>query len=91
MDVIMSKLGMRGNISTRPRQITAYADVIPVMARTKQTFIDTFMKLKEEAKIYGLVVNEGTLNALNAVGGKQMEINWKQKQWNSKRFNPSNI
>jgi hypothetical protein len=62
MDVIMSKLEMRGNISTRPRQITAYAEDILVMARTKQTLIDTFMKLKEEVKRYGLVVNEGRLN-----------------------------
>jgi hypothetical protein len=38
---------------TRLRQITAYADDILVMARTKQTLIDTFMKLKEEAKRYG--------------------------------------
>jgi hypothetical protein len=29
------------------------------MARTKQTLIDTFVNLKEEAKGYGLVVNEG--------------------------------
>jgi hypothetical protein len=32
------------------------------MARTKQTLIDTFMKLKEEAKGHGLVVNEGKVN-----------------------------
>jgi hypothetical protein len=29
------------------------------MARTKQILIDTFMMLKEEAKGYGLIVNEG--------------------------------
>jgi retron-type reverse transcriptase len=35
MDVITSKLEMRGNISTRLRQTTAYSDDILVVARTK--------------------------------------------------------
>jgi hypothetical protein len=34
IDVIMSELEMRGNISKRLRQITAYANNILVMART---------------------------------------------------------
>jgi hypothetical protein len=34
-------------------------DGILVMARTKQTLINTLMKMKEEEKEYGLVVNEG--------------------------------
>jgi hypothetical protein len=55
----MSKLEMRGNISKRLRQITSYVDDILVVARTKQTVIDTFMKLKGEAKEYGLVVIVG--------------------------------
>jgi hypothetical protein len=47
-----------GNLH-RLRQITAYADDILLMARTEQTLIGTFLKLKGEAKGYGLVVNEG--------------------------------
>jgi retron-type reverse transcriptase len=52
MDVIMSKLEMRGtsSISTRLRQITAYAKDILVFARTKHSLTDKFMQLKEEAK-----------------------------------------
>jgi hypothetical protein len=34
-------------------------DDILVMARTRETMIDTFMKPKEEAKGYGLIVNKG--------------------------------
>jgi porphobilinogen deaminase len=37
MDVIMFKLEMRGNTSTRLRQITAYVDDILVMAKTKDS------------------------------------------------------
>jgi hypothetical protein len=39
---------MRGNISIRLRQITAYAEDILVMTRTEQTLIDTFLKLKKK-------------------------------------------
>jgi ABC-type sugar transport system ATPase subunit len=46
-------------VTTRLRHVTAYADHILVMARAKQTLIDTFVKLKEEAKRRWLVVNEG--------------------------------
>jgi ubiquitin len=58
MDVIIRKLEIRGNISTRLKQLSAYADDVLIMARTKQTLIDTFLKLKNEALKYGLTVNE---------------------------------
>jgi hypothetical protein len=41
MDVIMSKLEIRGNISTRLREITTYADNNLVRARTKHKLIQT--------------------------------------------------
>jgi len=47
---------LRGNISTRLRQCTAYADDILITART-QAMIDTFVKLKNESLKYGLTVN----------------------------------
>jgi hypothetical protein len=40
MDVIIKKLEIRGNISTRLKQLSAYADDVLIMARTKQTLID---------------------------------------------------
>jgi len=38
---------LRGNISTRLRQCTAFADNILITARTTQAMIDTFVKLKK--------------------------------------------
>jgi hypothetical protein len=56
--VIIRKLEIRGNISTRLKQLSAYTDDVLIMDRTKQTLIDTFLKLKNEALKYGLIVNE---------------------------------
>jgi len=42
IDTVLKKLDLRGNISTRFRQLTAYADDILITARTKQSLIDTF-------------------------------------------------
>ena len=49
---------VRGNISTRLRQCTAYADDVLITAITTQAMIDTFVKLKNESLKYGLTVNE---------------------------------
>jgi hypothetical protein len=42
MVVIISKVQARGNISTRLKQISAYADDIIIIGRTKQVTMDTF-------------------------------------------------
>jgi len=57
MDSVLKKMELRGNISTRLRQCTAYADDILITARTRQAMIDTFVKLKNESLKYGLTVN----------------------------------
>ena len=57
MDVI-SKLEARGNISTRLKQILAYAADIIIIGRTKQVMTDMFTKLKNEASKFGLSINE---------------------------------
>jgi len=57
MDSILKKMELRGNISTRLRQCTAYADDILITARATQAMIDTFVKLKNESLKYGLTVN----------------------------------
>jgi hypothetical protein len=48
---------LRGNISTRLKQCTAYADDVLITTRTTQAMIDTFVKLKNESLKYGLTVN----------------------------------
>jgi hypothetical protein len=45
------------NISSRLRQVCAYADDILIMARTIQALADSFMKLNEEAQKAGIVIN----------------------------------
>jgi len=52
MDSILKKMELRGNISTRLRQCTAYADDILITARTTQAMIHTFVKLKNESLKY---------------------------------------
>jgi retron-type reverse transcriptase len=69
MDVIIRKLEIRGNILTRLKQLSAYADDVLIMARTKQTLINT-LKLKNEALKYGLIVNENRTKYLNVLGNK---------------------
>jgi hypothetical protein len=57
LGVIISKLEARRNISTRLKQISAYADVI-IIERTTQVMIDTLTILNNEAAKYGLLINE---------------------------------
>ena len=57
-DVIISKVEARGNISTWLKQISAFADDIIIIGRTKQVMMGTFTKLKNEASKFGLLINE---------------------------------
>jgi len=57
MDSILQKIELRGNISTRLKQCSAYADDILITTRTAQVMMDTFVKLKNESQKYGLMVN----------------------------------
>jgi len=54
LDSVIANLEIRRNITTRLKQICAYADDIVIIGRTKQ---DTFCKLKHEALNAGLIVN----------------------------------
>jgi len=58
IDDILKQLELRVNISTRLKQCSAYADDIQITARTEQTMIDTFKKLKNISLQFGLIVNE---------------------------------
>jgi hypothetical protein len=57
MDSILKKVELKGNISTRLKQCTAYADDILITTRTAQAMTDTFVKLKYESLKHGLIVN----------------------------------
>jgi len=58
IDDILKQLELRSNISTHLKQCSAYADDVLITARTKQTMIDTFEKLKNISLQFGLIVNE---------------------------------
>ena len=57
LNSVITNLEVRGNITTRLKQICAYADDIIIIGRTKQIVIYTFCKLKHEALNAGLIVN----------------------------------
>jgi len=57
LDSVITNLEVRGNITTRLKQICAYSDDITITGRTKQNLIDTFCKLKYESLTAGLIVN----------------------------------
>ena len=55
---LLTQVGLRGNISTRPKQLMAYADDILILARTEKSLIETFKQLKESSMEVGLKINE---------------------------------
>ena len=57
-NTVLKKLDLRGNISTRLRQLLAYADDVLITARTKQSLIDTFQQLKNNSMEVRLTINE---------------------------------
>ena len=65
LDSVISNLEPRGNITTRLKQICAYADDIVIIGRTKQAMRDTFCKLKQEALKVGLIVNDNKTKYLH--------------------------
>ena len=64
LDLVITNLEIRGNITTRLKQICAYADDTVINGRTKQILIDTFCKLKHEALKAGLIVNNNKIKYL---------------------------
>ena len=58
IDTVLNKLDLRDNISTQLRQLMAYADDVLIIARTKQSLIDTIRQLKNNSMEVGLTINE---------------------------------
>jgi hypothetical protein len=50
LNSVMDNLELRGNITTRLKQVCAYADDTVIIGRTMQSLIETFCKLKNEAQ-----------------------------------------
>jgi uncharacterized protein with PhoU and TrkA domain len=57
MEMLMRKLEIRGNITTRLKQACIYADDV-LVTRTKQALINTIKKLKQEAEKYGPTISQ---------------------------------
>jgi hypothetical protein len=57
LDTVITNLEVQGNITTRLKQICAYADDIVIIGRTKQVLTRTFFKLKQEALKAHLIIN----------------------------------
>jgi hypothetical protein len=57
LDTVITNLEVRGNITTRLKQICAYAEDIVILGRKKQVLTDTFLKLKQEALKANLIIN----------------------------------
>jgi hypothetical protein len=59
MESLKEKLEIRGNTTTRLKQVfCVYADDVVLVTRTKQALANTLQKLKQEAEKYGLVINQ---------------------------------
>jgi hypothetical protein len=57
LEAALLKIGLRGNISTRTKQLCAYADDVVIIARLQKALKETFITLQKEAKKLGLVIN----------------------------------
>jgi len=71
IDTVLKKLDLRCNISTRLRQLTAYADDILIIARTRQSLIDTFQQLKNNSMEVGLIINDKKTKYLKSTKKKK--------------------
>jgi len=78
MESLMKKLEIRGNITTRLKQVCVYADDVVLVTKTKQTITNTFQKLKQEAEKYGLAINQNKTKYMRhsrtQTYGKDIEI-----------------
>jgi hypothetical protein len=58
LESVIRNLEIRGNITTKLKQINAYADDIVITTRTKKDLIQTFEVLERKSSKLGLKVNE---------------------------------
>jgi porphobilinogen deaminase len=53
LEAALLKIDLRGNISTRSKQLSAYADDVVIIARTQNALKETFITLQNEAEKQG--------------------------------------
>jgi len=58
IDTVLTQQDLRGNISTRLKQLMAYADEILILARTKKSLMEALQQLKQSSIEVGLKINE---------------------------------
>jgi len=68
LDSVITNLEVRGNMTTKLKQICAYADDIVIIGRKEQISIYTFCKPKHEALNVGLTVNNNKTKHLYCTG-----------------------
>ena len=56
LEATLLKIDLRGNISTRIKQLRAYADDV-IIERTQKALNETFITLQKEAEKLGLIIN----------------------------------
>ena len=57
LEAALLKIDLRGNISTRTKQLCAYADSVVIIAKTQKALKETFITLQKEAEKLGLIIN----------------------------------
>jgi hypothetical protein len=80
LEAALLKIDLRGNISTRTKQLCAYADDVVIIARTQNALKETFITLQKEAEKQGLIINTSKtkymkLTRKTNVTKQDMEVN----------------
>ena len=57
LEAALLKIDFGGNISTRTKQLCAYADDVVIIGRTQKALKETFITLQKEAEELGLIIN----------------------------------
>ena len=57
LEATLLKIDLRENISTRTKQLCAYADDVVIIARTLKALKKTFITLQKETEKLGLIIN----------------------------------
>ena len=75
---VLTQLDLRGNISTRLRQLMAYADDILILVRTKKSLTEALKQLKKSSTEVGLKINEVETKYLKCSkkDTKKIDLNW---------------
>jgi hypothetical protein len=71
LEAALLKIDLRGNISTKTKELCAYADNVVVIARRQKALKETVITLQEEAERLGLIINTNKT--------KYMQLTWKTK------------